>query len=139
ITSVVLVPLMFTRNVADWRLTAMLVSPLPPPPAAMPAPVNLVAVARPLAVKPVVQREAVAGELISPIAVPKDIALVIDEPIEAPSGVLGGVPGGVPGGVVGGVLGGILASNLRLEMAAPPPPPPIPAIAMRQPIRVGGN
>src|SRR6476646_7185369 len=95
ITSVVLVPLMFTRNVADWRLTAMLVAPPPPPPAALPAPVNLVAVARPLAMKPVVQREVVAGELISPIAVPKDIALVVDEPIEAPSGVVGGVPGGV--------------------------------------------
>jgi protein TonB len=142
ITSVILVPLMFTRNVADWRLTAMLVAPLPPPPAAVPAPVNLVEVAKPLAVKPAVQREAVAGELISPIAVPKDIALVVDEPIEFPSGVIGGVPGGVPGGVVGGVLGGILSNNARLEMAAPPPPPPpppLPAMQMRQPIRVGGN
>src|SRR6476646_2429644 len=66
ITAVILVPLMLTRNVADWRLTAMLVNPLPPPPASLPAPVNVVEVARPLAVKPVAQREVVAGELISP-------------------------------------------------------------------------
>ena len=79
-----------------------------------------------------------------PISVPKDIAHIVDEPVEAPTGVVGGVVGGVPGGYAGGVLSGVLAANAAraADMAVPPPPPPPPAPAIMvpmAPIRVGGN
>jgi protein TonB len=90
----------------------------------------------------VIPRQFDAGRLMSPKAIPKDIAIIKEEELP-PSvglglGVVGGVPGGVPGGTPGGVLGGIIGS---IPATAPPPPPvkkeeakPVP-----QRIRVGGN
>jgi protein TonB len=86
----------------------------------------------------VIPRQFDAGKLITPKAVPKEIAMIREEelpPASAGSGVVGGIAGGVGGGAVGGVLGGIIGS---VPSAAPPPPPP-PKAVVPQRIRVGGN
>jgi protein TonB len=139
---IIFLPLMFPQQVEPW-ITTFLVAPLPPPPAAAPPPPIEVVAAQPAVRKIAVQTAPVADDvLMSPVAVPKDIARIVDEPV-VPSGVVGGVPGGVPGGVAGGVLGGFLAANARdLDVAAPPPPPPpppAPPSVMKAPIRIGGN
>ncbi len=141
----ILVPLMFPRNVLEqWQLMTYLVAPPPPPPAAAPPPVEVVAsAAKPAAAKVVKAPEVNPGALIVPLSIPKDIARIVDEPVDATAGVVGGVVGGIPGGVAGGVLSGILAANVREEVILPPPPPPPPAPAaaaqtFRAPIRVGG-
>jgi protein TonB len=66
--------------------------------------------------------------MVQPRAIPKEVAIIREDPLPPPGpvgGVVGGVAGGIPGGSAGGVLGGIIA-------AAPPPPPP-------ERIRVGGQ
>jgi protein TonB len=68
-------------------------------------------------------------EMVQPRAIPKEVAIIKEDPLPPPGpvgGVVGGVAGGIPGGSVGGVLGGIIA-------APPPPPPP------QERIRVGGQ
>jgi periplasmic protein TonB len=144
IIAVVVVPLMLPRHFDNAQLLTFLVSPLPPPPAALPAPVAVETPQVKAAAirKPVPETQVNRGDLIAPVAVPRDIARIVDEPIEVTSGVIGGVPGGMPGGVAEGILGGILAANARVDVAAPPlppPPPPPPPRVNRQPIRVGGN
>jgi protein TonB len=76
------------------------------------------------------------------VAIPNDVARIVEEPIAPAIGVIGGVPGGIPGGVPGGVLGGILASNANANFVRelpPPPPPPPKMTAPSTPIRVGGD
>jgi periplasmic protein TonB len=126
-------------------LTTLYMAPPPPPPpaplAAAPEPVRRAAPKAATATanrpEPVVvetpkplEREP---EVVSPTAIPRDIARIV-ESSGAPSGgngggVPGGVPGGIPGGVPGGLGGGVLGG------AAQPPvlPPPT------EPVRVGGN
>ncbi len=140
IFALIIVPLVFPRTIEQWQLTTMLVSPPPPPPAAPPPPAEVVEAAKPVAPKIETVVQVDPGAMISPLVIPKDIAMV-DEPIDL-SGVAGGVTGGVPGGVVSGILGGVLAANARSEMAAPPPPPPPPPPPIApptKPIFVGGN
>jgi protein TonB len=140
VAALVFIPLMFSPQSEPW-MTTFLVAPLPPPPAAPLAPVELVAAPKPAAPKMVVETPLQPDALISPLVVPREIARIVDLPTE-PVGVIGGVPGGVPGGVASGVLGGILAANAReSEIAVPPPPPPPPILAPsppKEPIRVGG-
>jgi protein TonB len=143
ITALIVFPLLFPGTIEEWQLKTFLVAPLPPPPAAPPAPVELVAAAP---VAPKVERviPLEPSALVSPITIPKDIARIVEEPVTDVVGVLGGVPGGVPGGVAGGILGGILAANAKSDVVLPPPPPPPPppvppAFVSLGPIRVGGN
>jgi len=140
VVALIFVPLMFTPDLQPW-VTTMLVSPLPPPPAAPPPPIDVVAARQPVR-RAVVDVAPGPDALVSPIMVPKDIAILVDEPIST-AGVLGGVTGGVPWGVTGGVLGGFLAANIRaLDLAEPLPPPPLPAAAppaLTAPIRIGGD
>jgi protein TonB len=87
----------------------------------------------------VIPRQFDAGKLITPKAIPKDIAIIREEelpPASAGAGVYGGIAGGIGGGAAGGVLGGIINS---VQAAAPPPPPPPPKAVVPQRIRVGGN
>jgi len=142
LVTLLVLPLMFPQRIEQWRLLMML-APLPPPPAAPPAAAQVAAMPKPATPKVQSTTRMDTEGLVSPVAVPSDIARIVDAPIEPIVGVVGGVPGGVPGGVLGGVMGGFLSANTKAEMAAlpPPPPPPLiaPALRPRAPIRVGGD
>jgi protein TonB len=123
----ILVPLIYTEALPKAQLMTFLVAPPPPPPPPPP----------PAAAPPVrVIRRVTAEDIMrAPTVIPKSIAQIKDEPLQASSvGVVGGVPGGMPGGTPGGVLGSIISS----AAAAPPPPPP-PKAATPKRIRVGGQ
>ncbi len=132
----VLIPMIYFDALPKSQLTSFLVAPPPPPPPPPPP------AAAPVKVVKVIPRQFDAGRLMAPKAIPKDIAVIKEEELPAPTGavgVVGGVPGGVPGGTVGGVIGGIIGG---MPTAAPPPPPPVkqevkPVTPQR--IRVGGN
>ncbi len=144
ISVLVVIPLLMPQGISQGQLLTMLVSTLEPPPAPLPPPV-LVPAGQPKIAKPQV-RPTAPGALVMPIAIPKEVASIIEEPDMPDTGVVGGVPGGVPGGLPGGfsggILGGILSSNSNanpLPAVAPPPPPPPPkAAAPAEPVRVGG-
>jgi protein TonB len=82
----------------------------------------------------VAPRQFDAGRLMAPREVPKNVAIIVEDPnaaLPSASQVSGGIPGGIPGGLGG--LGGI-------GVAPPPPPPPPPVKAVQTgPLRVGGN
>ncbi|MGH9804522.1 MAG: energy transducer TonB [Candidatus Acidiferrales bacterium] len=114
----ILIPLLYTEALPQTMLSAILVAPPPPPPPPPP----------PAAVQPVKRIKRVslmeAGKLRAPREIPKEIAIIKDDPIpvdEGAFGVVGGVPGGVPGGQMSGVIGGVLGG---IPSAAPPPPTP---------------
>jgi protein TonB len=77
-----------------------------------------------------IESEIDNGQLRTPTAIPKKIAMIKEEEAPPPSagvaGVVGGVPGGVPGGQMGGVLGGIISST----------PVAVPKVATPQRVRV---
>jgi protein TonB len=144
ILTVVVVPLLVPKAISERELLITLVSPIAPPPAAPPPPPAAIAAApAPKIVKAIVPSGA-QDILITPTAIPNDVAVIFEEPIAPTAGVIGGVPGGIPGGVIGGVLGGILASNSvanaipAMAPAPPPPPPPPKPIVPMEPVRVGG-
>ena len=113
----ILIPLLYTEALPQTMLSSILVAPPPPPPPPPPA-------AAPI--KRIVKRVSLmeAGKLRAPREIPKEIAIIKDEPLpsdEGAFGVVGGVPGGVPGGQMSGVIGGVLGA---IPSAAPPPPTP---------------
>jgi len=82
--------------------------------------------------------------LVSPVVVPKDVAVINDAPVAQMDAIAGGVPGGIPG--MGGVNGGTGIFSNALSTAPPPPPPPKPAAPAAPPppagpiqITVGGQ
>jgi protein TonB len=112
----ILIPLLYTEALPQTMLSSILVAPPPPPPPPPPP------AAAP--VKRIVKRVSLmeAGKLRAPREIPKEIAIIKDEPIQSDEGafgVVGGVPGGVPGGQMGGVIGGVLGG---IPSVAPPPP-----------------
>lgn len=111
---IVLIPLLYTEALPQQAMLEWLAAPPPPPPP--PPPPAQQPVRR---IKPVSLMEA--GKLRAPRAIPKEIAIIRDEPqdTEGMVGVVGGVPGGVPGGQMAGVIGGVLGG---IPSAAPPPP-----------------
>ncbi len=125
----ILVPLLYTEALPAQQMLSWLEAPPPPPPPPPPAtqqPVRRV-------IRRVTQMEA--GRLRAPRAIPKEIAIVKDEPLGADEGmigVVGGVPGGVVGGSMGGVLGGVLGG-----VTGPAPPPPAPAPPKRIRVSTG--
>jgi protein TonB len=130
----ILIPLIYTDTLPRTTLTSFLVAPPPPPPPPPPP-------AAPVKVQRVIPRQFDAGRLMSPRAVPKQIAIIKEEELPPPTGavgVVGGVPGGVPGGAGGGIIGGIIGAA---PVAAPPPPPKVEVQKPLTPqrIRVGGN
>jgi protein TonB len=143
IVMVVMIPLLVPQSIPERELLVTLVSPIGPPPPPPPPPVELPVITAPQVAKPQV-RPVTPEALIMPVAIPKEIVKIVEEPIVPPTGVIGGVPGGIPGGALGGVLGGILSSNANanaLPALAPPPPPPSPPTVTipAEPVRVGGN
>src|SRR5215470_12857520 len=112
ILTVLIVPLLLPQSISERELLITLVSPIGPPPPPPPPAVEMPAVAA-APPKPVDMpvRPVTPDVLLSPTAIPREIAKIVEEPIAPPVGVIGGVPGGIPGGALGGVLGGVLASN----------------------------
>jgi periplasmic protein TonB len=102
-----------------------------PPAAAAPSPPPKVVAAQP--VHPSRRVFTSQGKLILPTAIPKQIAMLKEEPLppEDNGGVFGGIPGGVTGGVLGGILEGLKAPEA--------PAVPRPAEPPRAPVLVGGN
>jgi periplasmic protein TonB len=130
----IIIPMIYFDVLPTAQLTSFLVAPPPPPPPPPPP-----AAAPPVKVVKVIPRQFDAGKLMAPKSVPKEVAVIKEEELPAPTaggGVVGGVPGGVAGGAAGGVLGGIIGA---VPQAAPPPPPPPPEKKAPTRIRVGGN
>ena len=124
------VPLYFTDAFAldVHQLNPTLLAPAPP--AAPPPPA-----ASTRSVAPRRSALMVAGKLLAPTVIPRQVDQLSEEPDAsdlAPAISGDGVPGGVPGGQLGGVLGGSLSG------AVPPAPTPI-ASAPKGPIHVGGK
>jgi len=119
---VVLIPLIYTEALPRRELmTFLMAPPPPPPPPPPPGPPPKVRVVPKIAPKP--------QEMVQPKAIPREVAIIREDPLPPPGpvgGVVGGIDSGLAGGGVGGVLGGIIA-------APPPPPPP------QERIRVGGQ
>jgi len=139
---VIIVPLLMPQTIPERELIVTLVSPSGPPPPPPPPPVEIPVITAPKAVQPQV-RSVAPDALIAPVAIPKEVVKIVEEPIVRSVGVIGGVPGGMPGGIAGGVLGRILAANAApppvLAPPVPPPPPPPPEVAAATvPIRIGG-
>jgi periplasmic protein TonB len=120
----VLIPLIYTEVLPRRQMmTFLMAPPPPPPPPPPPAPAVKVRI-----IPKVVQAPQ---EMVQPKAIPKQVAIIKEDPLPPPGpvgGVVGGIEGGLAGGAAGGILGGLIA-------AAPPPPPPPP----QERIRVGGQ
>ncbi len=142
VSAIIVVQMAMPEKLGEFQLlTTLYMAPPPPPP---PAPLSPAPEVRHRAVEraavaetPVVVEQPPPAEtpekpeMTAPVAIPKDIAKIVDAgpPAGAPSGARGGVVGGASGGVNGGLLGGVLGGAGTM----PPPPPP------KEPIRVGGN
>src|SRR5271157_3145151 len=105
----VLLPLVFTEALPKQQLMTFLVAPPPPPPPPPPpAAVPEVKIVKPR------QSDLDNGQLRTPTAIPKKVAMIKEDEPPPPStgvaGVVGGVPGGVPGGAMGGVLGSVIGN-----------------------------
>lgn len=124
ISVLVLIPLIYTEALPKQQLMTFLVAPPPPPPPPPPP------AAAPVVKVQKIESEIDNGQLRTPTAIPKKIAMIKEEEAPPPSagvaGVVGGVPGGVPGGQMGGVLGGIISST----------PVAVPKVATPQRVRV---
>lgn len=119
----ILIPLIYTEALPKQQLMTFLVAPPPPPPPPPPP------AAAPIVKQVKIQTELDNGQLRTPTAIPKKIAIIREDETPPPSagaGVVGGVPGGVPGGQMGGVIGGIISST----------PVAVPKVATPQRIRV---
>jgi len=104
----VLIPLIYTEALPKQQLMSMLTAPPPPPPPPPPPAATVV-------VKAPAVTQLDQGQLRTPTAIPKKIA-IIKEDLDAPppssfSGVVGGVGGSGGGGVLGGVLGSIASAT----------------------------
>src|SRR5215470_8940764 len=100
ILTVLIVPLLLPQSISERQLLITLVSPIGPPPPPPPPAVELPATAVPQVAKLEV-RPATPEVLVMPVAIPKDVVKIVEDPAAPPIGVVGGVPGGVPGGVLG--------------------------------------
>ena len=118
----ILIPLIYTEALPKHSLMTFLMAP-PPPPPPPPPPATIPKVR-------IIPKVVQPQEMVQPKAIPKQIAMLREEPAPPPGpvgGVVGGIDGGLAGGAAGGILGGIIA---------PPPPPPPPP---QERIRVGGQ
>jgi periplasmic protein TonB len=102
----VLIPLIYTEALPKQQLMTFLVAPPPPPPPPPPP------AAAPVVKVHKVETDLNNGQLRTPTAIPKKVAMIKEDepPPSAGAGVMGGVAGGVPGGSMGGVIGGIVSS-----------------------------
>ena len=113
---VILVPLLFVETLPERGLfKALMLAPVPFAPPAPPPPMIAKRVPR----ARVVARTFNPAVLVSPVVVPKEVAIISEAPALQADVVVGGVPGGIPG-IAGGVGNGVTGGAVVL---APPPPP----------------
>lgn len=126
LAAVFLVPLWYTDalDLQSYTHTLIVGPPPPPPPPSAPLAVKAIAATR--------QKLFSGGRLLAPVAIPKQVVILKEEPMPADTDI-GGVPGGVPGGQLGGVIGGILGGVASTRAPAPP------TEKVRAPVRVGGH
>ena len=138
VTSMVLVPMFFVQELPTrGLLKALMLAPVPTAPPAPPPP--MLAKAVPRSAPP--PRKFNADALMSPVVVPKTVAIISEAPAIEMEAMAGGVPGGIPGPALPGTGIGFFSSAIS---AAPPPPPPPPKAATPRPaapaqITVGGD
>ena len=140
VSALILAQLYFVESLPErGLLSAIMLAPVPVAPPAPPPP--MVAKRVPRAAP--VTRKFNPDVLVSPVVVPKAVAIINEAPPLMEMAVAGGVPGGIPGAVVGGSGIGVISNAPLAEapppakIAAPAAPPPPPA-APRQ-IQVGGD
>ena len=136
---VILVPLLFVETLPERGLfKALTLAPVPMAPPAPPPPM----IAKRIPRAAVVPRKFNPAVLVSPVVVPKEVAIISEAPALQADAVVGGVPGGLPG-IAGGVGNGVFGGALPVA-APPPPPPPAPKVVAAAPsgpkqITVGGD
>jgi periplasmic protein TonB len=136
----VILPMVYFDVLPAATLSSFLVAPPPPPPPPPPP-----AAAPVIKQVKIIPRQFDAGKLMTPKAIPKEIAVIKEDELPPAASGVGGVVGGVPGGVAGGAPGGVLGSILTQTnaLAPPPPPPPPPKKAEAPPppkrLQIGGN
>jgi protein TonB len=139
IAGLVLAPLLFVQALPERALFNALI--LAPVPSALPAPPPIM-VAKRILHAAQTPRKFNAGALVSPVVVPKVVAIINEAPPLQMDTMAGGVPGGIPGVPMAGAGTEILSN--ALSVVAPPPPKsmapaaPAPPAAPRQ-IKVGGD
>lgn len=120
-----------TLNLKQYESTFLIAPPPPPPP-----PPAAAAVVR---AAPAHRTFESAGKLIAPTVVPKNVAMLKEEPL-TPDADGGGIPGGVPGGVAGGSMGGVIGGVIGGVSTSVPIAPMAPKEhAPKVPVRVGGR
>jgi len=126
LAGIFLLPLWYTDalDLRSYTHTLLVGPPPPPPPPPAPVAVKTIAASH--------RNLFSSGKLLAPVAIPKQIVIIKEEPIPAEVD-FGGVPGGVPGGQLGGVIGGILGGVASTRAPAPL------AEKLRAPVRVGGH
>jgi protein TonB len=123
ISSLVVIPLLFVQALPErGLLKALMLAPVPSAPPAPPPP--MLAKAIPHTAPP--PRKFNADALVSPVVVPKVVAIISEAPPAEMEAMAGGVPGGIPGGALPGIGTGFFSNAISL---APPPPPPLKAAA----------
>jgi periplasmic protein TonB len=123
--------LYFTDSLDMKQFASIFLVAPPPPPPPPPAAAALIKAA------PVHRVFENSGKLVAPTVVPKEIAMLKEEPLPDASGA-DGVPGGVPGGVAGGSMGGVIGGVI--SGTAIPTAPVMPKDkGPRAPVRVGGR
>ena len=136
---VILVPLLFVETLPERGLfKALMLAPVPMAPPAPPPPM----IAKVIPRAAVVPRKFNPAVLVSPVVVPKEVAIISEAPALQADVVVGGVPGGIPGVGVGGTGTGFFSGALPVAPPPPPPPPKIVAAAAAagpKQITVGGD
>jgi protein TonB len=123
ITGLALLPMYFVEELpARGLLKALMLAPVPMAPPAPPPPILAKRV--PHSAPP---RKFNPTALVSPVAVPKVVAIINEAPAFEMEAMAGGVPGGIPGPALPGSGAGYF--NNTISVAPPPPPPPPKAVA----------
>jgi periplasmic protein TonB len=123
ITSLVLVPMFFVQELPTrGLLRALMLAPVPTAPPASPPPM----LAKTIPHSAPAPRKFNADALVSPVVIPKVVAIISEAPAIELEAMAGGVPGGIPGQALPGTGTGFFSNAPAL---APPPPPPPKAVA----------
>jgi protein TonB len=117
LTGLIVIPLLFVQTLPDRALyNALMLAPVP---VAAPSPPPPMVAAKPVQ-RTVPVRKFNPEALVSPVVVPKVVAMINEAPPAPMDAVVGGIPGGIPG-IPGANGTGFFSNSVR---AAPPPPPP---------------
>jgi protein TonB len=138
ITSLALVPLFFVEELPTrGLLKALMLAPVPTAPPAPPPPM----LAKVIPHSAPAPRKFNADALVSPVVVPKAVAIINEAPAIELAAMAGGVPGGIPGPALPGTGTGFFSTAIAVAPPPPPPPPKAAAAPTAAPaqITVGGD